>query len=250
MKTTIINELKKIEQEYNIEIILAVESGSRAWGFASEDSDYDVRFIYKQKTEEYLKIIPNNDVIAIPVYHDLDFHGWDIKKALFLLHKSNPSLLEWVNSPIVYMRNENFEELKELSTFYFDIKTAILHYLSYAAYNDKDSEITLKKYLYLLRGTLCSLYIEKYNKAPPVLFEELLFLVEYNNVLEQITNLVQIKKNATEKDTIRVDECLNIYIDSTINKIKTNTDELEKNIQSFDKLDVFFRKIIGVTVLK
>ena len=250
MRNLIINELKKIEQEYNVEIILAVESGSRAWGFASDDSDYDIRFIYKQKTEEYLKIISNNDVIAIPVYDDLDFHGWDIKKALFLLHKSNPSLLEWVNSPIVYMRNENFEELKELSTFYFDIKTAILHYLSYAAYNDKDSEITLKKYLYLLRGTLCSLYIEKYNKTPPVLFEKLLYLVEDRNVLEQITNLVQVKKNATEKDTIRVDECLNTYIDNSLSRIKSNTDKLEKNTKSFDKLDDFFRKVIGVTLSK
>ena len=250
MRNLIINELKKIEQEYNVEIILAVESGSRAWGFASEDSDYDVRFIYKQKAEEYLKIIPNNDVIAIPVYDDLDFHGWDIKKALFLLHKSNPSLLEWVNSPIVYVNNENFEELKELSSFYFDTKTAILHYLSYAAYNDKDSEITLKKHLYLLRGTLCSLYIEKYNKTPPVLFEELLYLVEDSNVLEQITNLVQIKKNATEKDTIRVEKCLNTYIDNSLNRIKSNADKLEKNTQSFDKVDDFFRKVIGVTLSK
>ena len=56
MKDIILRELKKIEEQENVKIIMAIESGSRAWGFASPDSDYDVRFIYVRKEEDYLKL--------------------------------------------------------------------------------------------------------------------------------------------------------------------------------------------------
>ena len=246
MKTRIIDELAKMEQEYDIEIILAVESGSRAWGFYSEDSDYDVRFIYKQKTAEYLKIVPSSSVISIPIYDDLDFHGWDVKKALFLLHKSNPSLLEWVNSPIVYVENKDCEKLRKLATTYFDAKTAILHYLSYAKLDTKESKITLKKYLYSIRGLLCAYYISKYKKPAPVLFEELLFLIEDIEIRSQILNLVQIKKGMKEKDTFSRIESIDVYLETIFNDINSEVKEYEKHSPTFDELDAYFREVIGI----
>ena len=55
--------LDEVEQSCDVEILLAVESGSRAWGFASPDSDYDVRFIYLQRPENYIRIDDDKDYI-------------------------------------------------------------------------------------------------------------------------------------------------------------------------------------------
>ena len=91
IKTEIMNRLKKIEQAENVKILLAVESGSRAWGFASSDSDYDVRFIYARSKDEYLKLNRESDVIGLPLDGIYDINGWDLDKTLKLLYKSNPT---------------------------------------------------------------------------------------------------------------------------------------------------------------
>lgn len=103
MKDTIQKELAQIEQTQNVRILLAVESGSRAWGFASPDSDYDVRFIYVHPKDAYLRLQKHRDVIELPINDALDINGWDLTKTLRLLHKSNPTLFEWGASPIVYL---------------------------------------------------------------------------------------------------------------------------------------------------
>lgn len=95
-------KLNEIETEYGVRILYAVESGSRAWGFASQDSDYDVRFIYVGAMRDYARIDPCRDVIELPIENDLDVNGWDLIKALVLFRKSNPPLMEWLYSPIVY----------------------------------------------------------------------------------------------------------------------------------------------------
>ena len=127
MRERILKELKKIEEKENVKIIMAIESGSRAWGFASPDSDYDVRFIYVRKMEDYLKLEGIRDVIEWQLDETLDINGWDIKKALQLLHKSNPTVFEWCASPIVYMEREEFLVLKELLPKYFLIKKSLFH---------------------------------------------------------------------------------------------------------------------------
>lgn len=102
MHSEIMNKLESIEQEHGIKILYAVESGSRGWGFASQDSDYDVRFLYIHPTDWYLSIEERKDHIEYPINDLLDINGWDIKKAFLLFKKSNPPLLEWLSSPIVY----------------------------------------------------------------------------------------------------------------------------------------------------
>ena len=106
MRKKIQTQLRRIEEEESIKILLAVESGSRAWGFASPDSDYDVRFIYIRRMEDYLKLEKVRDVIELPMDDVLDMNGWDLQKTLRLLYKSNPTLFEWFSSPIVYQETE------------------------------------------------------------------------------------------------------------------------------------------------
>ena len=101
MKEQIIARLRELEEKENIKILLAVESGSRAWGFESPDSDYDVRFIYVRNKDDYLCLEEPRDVIELPIEGDLDINGWDLRKALRLLYKCNPTLSEWLKSPIV-----------------------------------------------------------------------------------------------------------------------------------------------------
>ena len=115
MKTKIRNKLSEIERDKNIEILFAVESGSRAWGFASPDSDYDIRFVYKHKKEWYLNLWEQKDSIQFMTDNDLlDGSGWDVRKALRLLAKSNASFTGWLFSPIVYRADNAFlNEMKQ-----------------------------------------------------------------------------------------------------------------------------------------
>ena len=116
MKTRILEKLQEIERENEVEILFAVESGSRAWGLESPDSDYDVRFVYKHKHEWYLNIWESKDTIEESTEEGLDIVGWDLKKSLQLLAKSNGSFLGWLFSPIVYRADILFlEEMKKVS---------------------------------------------------------------------------------------------------------------------------------------
>ena len=128
MQNVIEEQLKEIEEKENVKIIYCVESGSRAWGFASLDSDYDVRFIYVRNKEDYLKLNKNRDVIEWRLDDVLDINGWDIQKALRLLYKSNPTLIEWSMSPIVYKTTPQWEKISGIVSQYFFEKTGVFSY--------------------------------------------------------------------------------------------------------------------------
>jgi hypothetical protein len=102
MRTRILGELDRIEHENNVRIVLAIESGSRAWGFPSPDSDYDVRFLYIRPEQDYLSVFEQREVIERPLDAVLDVNGWDLKKALRLMAGSNAVVLEWLTSPLRY----------------------------------------------------------------------------------------------------------------------------------------------------
>ena len=124
--------------------IMAIESGSRAWGFPSADSDYDVRFLYARPVEWYLSILEGRDVIERPIDAQLDINGWDIKKALRLFRKSNPPLAEWLGSPIVYLERQDIaERLRELAQRYYSPLACIHHYLHMAEGNYRDYEAAI-----------------------------------------------------------------------------------------------------------
>lgn len=112
MKKEICSTLAEIEKLHNVKILYACESGSRAWGFPSPDSDYDARYLYIRPLESYLKLFPERDVIEGPIDEVKDFVGWDLQKALKLLMKGNAPLIEWVRSPIVYKDNRYLEAIQ------------------------------------------------------------------------------------------------------------------------------------------
>lgn len=162
MKTVILDKLKYIEQKYEVKILFACESGSRAWGFPSPDSDYDVRFIYVKPIDEYLSIQNQKDFMDFPLSDELDINGWDLKKTLELVYKSNSVPFEWLQSPIVYYEDKDFtDELLALCQSYFCARTNIHHYLGIArgAMETMDgNEIGIKKLCYILRPLLSALW--------------------------------------------------------------------------------------------
>ena len=176
------DNLNQIEEQYDVKILLAVESGSRAWGFASADSDYDVRFIYVHRPEQYLRIDSMKDVIEWQLDEVLDINGWDLRKALLAFAKGNPNVMEWANSPIIYRKSKHWDALCDAAMHYFSEKSALCHYYGTANSTLKGhltgERIRYKKYFYALRPLLCCRWIEKYHTAPPMEFAKLLALFE------------------------------------------------------------------------
>jgi predicted nucleotidyltransferase len=199
-------ELLKLEEERNIKILYAVESGSRAWGFASKDSDWDVRFIYIQNLDWYLSVQEQKDNIEIILPNDIDLAGWEFKKALLLFRKSNPPLLEWLRSPIIYKEDSStVNSLRKLSDNYFNPKSCLYHYYNMAKGNFeayfKTPEVRVKKYFYVLRPILACMWIERTNEMAPMEFEILLEeAIKDQNLKGSIKNLLMRKKNGEEMD--------------------------------------------------
>ncbi len=245
MHDLIVQKLHEIEQKEQIKILLAVESGSRAWGFASPDSDYDVRFIYARPKNEYLKLNKNRDVIELPVNDLLDINGWDLEKTLTLLYRSNPTLFEWFSSPIVYLDTEFSTRCRRILPDYFSVRHALYHYISMAETNYRaylrGETVRAKKYFYVLRPVLACRWILDGGTPPPMLFSELKAAELPAYLQPAVDRLLDIKMNAPEmKDIPRVSE-LNDYLDSSIPEIRaviaSMPDERER---SWDELNALF----------
>lgn len=201
------NMLERMERKQEVKILLAVESGSRAWGFPSQNSDWDVRFIYRHRPEWYFQIGESADHIEfMDKDTDLDMVGWDIKKALTLLHKSNPSLLEWINSPIVYRQDNAFinairtaapRHFNPIGTMYHYERICIKHDKRYLRHHDSD----MKRFLYFLRGGLACRWIEQQQTMPAVDFEELVEATIDDHALKQmVAELITLKRQGAEHD--------------------------------------------------
>ncbi len=206
MRTQIEAVLKDIEREQGISILYACESGSRAWGFESSDSDYDVRFIYIHSTEWYLRVVPGSDTIERPIKELLDVSGWDLKKALQLLRKSNPPLLEWLQSPIIYHEHPTVvPRIRELMPVYYEPAACHYHYLHMARGNYREflqgDEVWLKKYFYVLRPVLACLWIERGYGVVPIQFQTLVErILDEGSVKAAVQDLIQRKRAGEELD--------------------------------------------------
>lgn len=245
MNILVPKKLQEIEKEYNVTILLAVESGSRAWGFASPDSDFDVRFIYKRPKNEYLKLNTDRDVIELPVDDTWDVNGWDLDKTLKLLFKSNPTLFEWINSPLCYYKTDFTDKIKPVLNEYFSVKNTVYHYLNTARNNMKiylsGEKIHPKKYFYALRPVLACLWVLEHQTPPPVLFSELTKTMLPDNLLPSLDYLLDIKMNNPEKAEIApvrdIDEFLRQHIEE-IDKVMESLQRRE--YKSWDLLNEFF----------
>jgi predicted nucleotidyltransferase len=184
VRSDILDRLKRAEAQHDVKVLLAVESGSRAWGFASPNSDYDARFIYVNRADWYLSVSleEQRDVIEYPIVDEIDINGWDLRKALRLFWKSNPAFVEWIQSPIVYTESGGFaQSVRALMPEVYSCERGIHHYRSMAKTNYrgylKADLVPLKKYFYVLRPLLAVRWLEKYGTVAPIEFHRLLTLV-------------------------------------------------------------------------
>ncbi|MEH7346750.1 nucleotidyltransferase domain-containing protein [Bacillus sp. JJ1532] len=226
--------MRQLEVDYDIKVLYACEAGSRAWGFPSKDSDYDVRFIYVHRMDWYLSIdqqrdtieIPNRDVVSILIDDQLDLSGWELTKALRLLRKSNPSLFEWLHSSIIYDESySTIEQIRLMAQNVFSAVIGVNHYVRMAKGNFRDciqgNERKIKKYINVLRPLLAAKWIEKFQTIPPVNFH-ILFetLIPIGEVKEEIVKIIQHKMDGEEWGTDLNIGVLHSFIQKEIERLE------------------------------
>jgi len=243
-------KLIEIEKNENVKVLHAVESGSRAWGFASPDSDYDVRFIYVRKKEDYLKLNEARDVIEWQLDEVLDINGWDLKKVLKQFYRGNATLFEWSNSPIVYKSTELWKHIYDEAKSYFSVKAAAYHYYgtavsTYMQYLQEESA-EYKKYFYALRPLLAGKYIQEYKCPPPVLFDNLMKMDIPPELRNGIDELLEIKKRSGEKEKGMQIQVVRDFITNEIERQKTYAEGIsDDRKREWKDLDALFLKVLG-----
>ncbi|OBS14346.1 nucleotidyltransferase [Elizabethkingia miricola] len=248
MKTKIIEKLRETEAKYNIEILLAVESGSRAWDFASPDSDYDIRFIYRHSKDWYLTPWDKDETITFMTEDDLDGSGWDLHKTFHLLLKSNAALLSWFYSPIVYIENKSFTKLFEpLVDQCFSPIAVSFHYLSMSKKyleSCRNGEVKLKSYFYCLRTALSGKWITEKKTVPPVLFGDLLVLAD-SAIRTKIENLIALKATKGESYFHPNDWELFEFMERQISENEEKAKSLSGSKADKAQMEKVFREIIS-----
>jgi len=253
-RRAVLDALARIEREHDVRVVYACESGSRGWGFSSPDSDYDARFVYVHRQPWYLSVNertgpgePQRDVIELPIESDLDVAGWDLRKALRLVSKSNPTLLEWLRSPIVYRQDEAIAaQLHGLAERFYSPVAAWHHYLSLARGTFRQhlggDSIRTKKYLYVLRPVLACQWIEREQGAPPMAFELLLErLLPDGPVREAIEELLVRKRRSAEVEAGPRVPALSDFLAAELERMQAQPPQLAPGQGRGDELDEFFR---------
>ena len=241
--------LKEIEESRNIKILYACETGSRAWGFPSPDSDFDVRFIYMHNRDWYLSLADKKDTIELPIKDDLDITGWDLKKCLSLLKKSNAALIERLQSPIEYFADRDFKnDFQKLIASYYSPTAVFYHHYKLAKkfWEDiKDSnEIKLKGYFYLVRSLLSCNWIVKDNTVLPMDIEGLMNLTtEANRSI--LRELIVLKATVSEKYLHPKNAKLHQLAVELFDFIEPSKDGLGINDNSYELMDKFFLKMLN-----
>ena len=246
-------ELAGLEEKHDIKILLAVESGSRAWGFASTDSDWDVRYIYVHRQDWYLRIDQYKDSQDEILPNDIDLAGWELRKALGLFRKSNPPMLEWLRSPIIYLEQFSAaDKLRELSERYFNPRSCMYHYLSMAKGNfneflkDRDL-VKIKKYFYVLRPVLACEWILNEKSFPPMEFDRLVDSQVKDAAVREAIDELLLRKIAGEE--LKEEPRVNVLNEMLAEKIKYFS-HLVGEVDTVDKpqtevLDELFRQTLN-----
>ncbi|CBJ79568.1 conserved hypothetical protein [Xenorhabdus bovienii SS-2004] len=248
MRTRIKQELAGIEKRYGVQILYACESGSRGWGFASPDSDYDVRFIYVHPVDWYLIVEAGRDVIELPISDELDICGWELRKTLKLLKQANPTLMEWLDSPIIYQADPAATNgLKTMVPHFFSGIKARYHYLSMAKKNFRGylqgEEVRLKKYFYVLRPLLAVRWIEMGKGVPPIDFETLVAgTVDDPQLKAEISDLLRSKRLANESEYGLRKLRVHAFIESELDETLSRCELKDKRERSYALLDDYLRR--------
>lgn len=217
--------LDEIERREGCRILFAIESGSRAWGFPSPDSDYDVRFVYVRPADWYLSLHPGRDVIETPIEDDMDVNGWDLRKALLLVLKSNAVISEWLESPIVYRRDAAaLRQLRRFADRALHPRALAYHYLHLARQQEaarlSRDQIALKRYFYALRPALTLRFLRRHpGQRPPMHMAALLAAADLPPAtLGKIEGLVAAKRQTREMGSGRRIPVLDRLIAAEIDK--------------------------------
>lgn len=252
IRQEIMRRIHAAEAEHNVRVLYAIESGSRAWGFASPNSDYDVRFVYARPQDWYLSIDVENkrDVIEYPIVDEIDINGWDIRKALQLFRKSNPSLVEWLYSPITYVDDGRFAStLRDWIADMYSVEQGIYHYRSMAKSNFRgylqEDLVPLKKYLYVLRPLLSARWIEEHKTPAPIEFDRIKTLIAHDSsLLAAINDLLALKKQAQEKQLGPKIPEIHHFIERELTRLEF-VDVVSSN-RNYDPeiLNAFFREVV------
>ncbi len=240
--------LANLETARDVRVLYACESGSRAWGFASRDSDYDVRFLYVHRRDWYLSVDDRRDVIEQPIADDLDVSGWELRKALRLLRKSNPPLLEWLRSPVVYRHDPLFTaEFGTLASEFYSPRCCFAHYLHMARGNWRSylfgrELVSLKKYLYVFRPLLGCRWIECRLGPVPMEFDRLVRgTLEKSEVRAALQSLVERKQAGDERAVAPPVAVLSQFVQDELTRLAT-LDEADDAQADAEELDRFFRR--------
>jgi len=254
MRYIIRARLQDIEIREEIRTLYACESGSRAWGFPSADSDYDVRCIYLHPKDWYLSIDleQKRDVIECPIDSQLDISGWDLRKALQLLRESNPPLMEWLGSPIVYWEEFTIAaKMRELVSKCYSPMACLYHYLHMAQGNYRDylkgSTVWVKKYFYVLRPILAINWIERGLGVVPTEFQVLVEqVVDAPELKEEIERLLEAKRRGEELDRGPRIALISEFIESELARLegKQFEHEYDKPVVSVDEFNRLFRSAL------
>ncbi|MEM1041700.1 MAG: nucleotidyltransferase domain-containing protein [Bacteroidota bacterium] len=244
--------LRAIEREERVWIVYAVESGSRAWGFASADSDYDVRFLYVRPRDWYLTIDAERkrDVIERPISDDLDLSGWDLRKALGLFRKSNPPLLEWLQSPLVYVEDGPVaEQMRALLPTHYAPRACFYHYLSMARNNARSylrgETVQHKKYFYVLRPLLACRWIAEARGPVPMEFEVLVrAMLDDAAVTEEIVDLIAQKRVGLEAERGPRLPAIHAFVEAELEKLGKEADGLRTPETVLGPLNQLFRSTL------
>lgn len=251
MREEIMSKLSGIERDFGVRILFAIESGSRAWGFPSPDSDYDVRFVYAHPLDWYLSLMPGRDVIELPIKDDLDIGGWDLRKALNLLLKPNPVMLEWLSSPIRYIwRDADAVKLIGLAEKTAHASACLHHYLhlgegQWQRHVADRTKVNYKKYFYVLRPALAIRWVRMNpNAAPPMNIQAMSKRLDLDaDTIADIARLLELKAKARETgDGDRIPR-IDALIEAEFEWARTSPPQKERrNLEA--KADDLFRELV------
>lgn len=254
MQDKIEQRLKEVEEKYGVKVLFAAEAGSRAWGYASADSDHDVHFIYMHPKEWYLGLRDMRDVIEVKEYKESDnmeMSGWDLRKALRLLHSANPALFEWFQSAFQYRTSEFAEQLRPVLWHYFSSRKGAYHYFHMAKGNfhkyilGKPS-VKPKKYLCVLRPTLAALWASTHQTPPPVRLPKLMEDLLPDNLKAPVQTILKAKKDGSNRDIDHI-PLVDRFIADTLNLVESALNRMTKTSElSWDELEALFRVTIGL----
>lgn len=222
MKKELVKIVRDIEKEEKVKVLFLIESGSRGWGWESDDSDYDVRGVFIQ---DYLKFTEIKEQIDWEK-GDLDITLWDLRKFFKLMVKSNPSVWGWLSSDIIYLENPLRRKLKRIFLKNFSKYSLKKHYVSMAKQNfdkyinNEKENANLKKYIYVLRSVACVTWIEKYKTPPPKNYKKILKLFPkyVKDFFEKVVKDKRKSENLVGSRNKKVENFIESYFDKNFDK--------------------------------